>query len=248
MHVNQIYELSMILESEPFNEIANAAYNDSDNWTDNENQYIDRSFMDKGMTVFYRNSRYKKKVKLIFDGSQMFHNSECSPDELVRKIEKRISKYFNGKFTIDDFTLSKMSVATSIELSSQKQVNAYINILHRLGKVKGFSPVVYDALDPNISFSLDGNSNGIQLSIYDLQKVIKAHFKESDSVPAKAQLLIDDAYGVLQVEIGLKAKAIQAYTNELDIRSNIMQLSTSREKILLDILTRIIPPGMSFKK
>jgi len=248
MHVNQVYELSMMLDNEQFYEIANAAYYKSDAWIDEKHEYTDRSLTDKGITVKYRNSRYKKKVKMIVKTSEIFRNGIFTSDELVQKIEKRISKYFDNRFPLDAFTLSRILVTTNIDVGNQDKVNAYIHVFRRIGKVKGFTPVHHDELDSHICFSLEGNSNGVHAVIYDLRGVIKAHINGLDVVPPRAQSLLDDAAGILQVEIGLQPKAIQKYTDEFGACDQIKTLSENKEEILLKNLARIVPFGKFYKK
>jgi hypothetical protein len=62
-------------------------------------------------------------------------------DELIRKLEKRISGYFNSKYTLDDFSLTGMCLVADIDVHSRKKAADYIKVLQRVGKVKGFSPV-----------------------------------------------------------------------------------------------------------
>lgn len=59
MYVNQIFEFSMALGNGKFQEILSGTYN----MEENEKEYIDQSLASDGITVIYRNSQYKKKVK-----------------------------------------------------------------------------------------------------------------------------------------------------------------------------------------
>jgi len=248
MYVNQVFELSMTLDQEHFCEILEAAYSKSDGWKEEGREYIDHTLSSKGITVKYRDSRYKKKVKLVVNAGKLCGSVTVDPDKLAQKLEKQISKYFDGKYTADDFTLSKMSIMTNIDLGDQYKVSPYIKLFHRIGKVKGYSPAVNDDLAPSISFSLSGNSNGVHVSIYNLQEAIKNHLKGLDDVPKEANELSDDAAGILRIEIGLQSKAIRACSDEILATDQIRFLCKNSVEIFLGILTQIIPIGDSYKK
>ena len=61
MFLNRVFELSMVLDSDKFEEIFSQAYCGGD-YSD-EDEYTDHSMASKGITVKYRASQYKKKVK-----------------------------------------------------------------------------------------------------------------------------------------------------------------------------------------
>ena len=61
MQIKTVFELSMILDTEKFQEIYDPDY-DEYNHLEND-EWMDRSMEAKGLVVLYRNSQYKKKVK-----------------------------------------------------------------------------------------------------------------------------------------------------------------------------------------
>ena len=65
MYINQIFEPSMVLVNDKFQKVLNRAYDKNDYLDENGKEYIDRSLESKGIVVTYRDSQYKKKVKLM---------------------------------------------------------------------------------------------------------------------------------------------------------------------------------------
>ena len=150
MYINQIFEFSMILDREKFQKILNRAYSKADYFERNEKEYIDQSLMSKGITVSYRNSQYRKKIKLIVNAGLMMNCDNPDPDKIVRKLDKRISEYFDYKYQIGDFILSGMILSADINVQNRENVSAYLKVLQRIGRVKGFSQSSYESF--NLSF------------------------------------------------------------------------------------------------
>ena len=46
--------------------------------------------------------------------------------------------YFGYLYGLDDFVLSRMVLATDIDIGNHEKVLAYLKVLHRIGRVKGF--------------------------------------------------------------------------------------------------------------
>lgn len=61
MILNYIFELSMILDTDPFQRIFNAKSSYLKE-VGLDGEYIDPSLAEKGITVVYRASKYKKKI------------------------------------------------------------------------------------------------------------------------------------------------------------------------------------------
>lgn len=247
MYLNQIIELSMVLDNEKFHKVLDSAYRRADYLEENGDEIIDQSIADKGIVVTFRDSQYKKKVKLIVNTSLVLDFVTLSPDRLIRKLEKRISEYLHSEYQLEDFTLSEMILMSDINVGSQEQVSAYIKVLQRIGKVKGFTPSSFEDIDESISFCLDGNSNGIEFLIYDLTGAIVE--RHADASQKKLKSIIEKSEGILRAEVRLtKPKAIRAYTDETDVAGQIAELTKNSQDIFLDIFTRIVPFGDFHKK
>ena len=170
-------------------------------------------------------------------------------DKLLRKLDKRIVEYFNYNYHLDDFILSGMSLITDIDVGSRENVLAYLKVLHRVGKVKGFSPSSYDGIDENSSFCLSGNSNAIDFLLYDLRKAIVDQLWNNDVGQKKMKSVSSHTQGILRAEVKLtKPKAIRAYTNAEDTAGQIVELMKDRQQIFLDTFARIVPFGDFYKK
>ena len=242
MYINQIFELSMTLENEKFQRILTKAFSDKQIECSkrNETEYIDQSLADRGIVVMYRDSQYKKKIKLIINLGLTCNCDKNVPDKWIRKVDKKIGLYFNGKYSINDFQLSKMVLVTDIDVVSCERVTAYLKVMNKIGKVKGYSMTKSEYLDKHNYFGLVGNSNGIEFSVYNLKEIIRLSQKKMDSVIKAAS--------IIRVEVGVvKPKAIQTYLNSTGMQDCLVELLQKRQDIFLDIFTKIIPFGNFYK-
>lgn len=245
MVLNLTLELSMVLDTDRFRDVLARAY---DLRELDDDEYLDTSLAVKGITVVYRDSRYKKKVRLLVNTS-LIVSDLTDTDKLVRKLKKRITNYFDHKYRMDDFTLSGVTFTMDIDVGSRANVLAYLTVLQRVGKVKGFSPVSYDCFNEKTSFCLDGNSNDIDFLLYDLERAIAEQLRSADAGRKKLESVSVQAKGVLRAEVRLtKPKAVRAYTDADDVSSQIVELTKKRMDVFMDTFTRIVPFGDFHKK
>ena len=249
MYINQIFELSMVLDHERFHQVFKHIHNKNGYMEKKEDEYIDQSLEEKGITVIYRDTSYKKKIKLIVNIGQLMNGCEFDADKVTRKLNKRIGEYFGFKYKLGDFILSGMRLVMDINVGTHDVVLAYLKVLRRISRVKGFSPVSYECFEDVDSFCLDGNSNGIEFMIYDLEGLYRKQFKEGDIGRKRFKELVKESEGILRTEVWLaKTKAVRAYAKGEDIFSQIINLSEKRQDIILEIFVRIIPFGDFYKK
>lgn len=249
MYINQIFELHMTLDNDKFQKVLNRAYSKADYLNENGKEYIDRSLESKGIVVTYRDSQYKKKVKLIVNSRLILECDKPDPDKIARKLEKRIGDYFDHKYQIEDFTLSGIILSKDIDVHNRENVLAYLKVLQRIGRVKGFSPSSYECFDDIDNFCLDGNSNGIDFLLYDLESYVEKRHGEARAGRKKLKWLLKESEGILRVEVRLtKPKAIRDYTDAVEVSGQIVELSERCQNIFLDIFSRIIPYGDFYMK
>ena len=249
MYINQIFELSMVLDNDKFQKVLNRAYDKNDYLDENGKEYIDRSLESKGIVVTYRDSQYKKKVKLMVNSRLLLDCNKPDPDKIARKLEKQIGEYFDHKYQIEDFTLSGMILSADIDVHNRENVLAYLKVLQRIGKVKGFSPSNYECFKNIDSFCLDGNSNGIDFLLYDLESYVEKRHREARADRKKLKWMLKESEGILRVEVRLtKPKAIRDYTDAAEVGGQIEEMLEKCKDVFLDIFTRIIPFGDFYKK
>ena len=247
MYINQIFELSMTLDNKRFQKIFKRKHKKSIYTKMDEEEYIDESMTSKGITVIYRDSQYKKKVKLIID-PRLVLESRLS-DKLIRKLDKCINEYFDFQYKIDDFILSGATFTANIDVNSRENVLAYLKVLKRIGRVKGFSKSAYDCFKDIDSFCLEGNSNDIGFWIYDLEGFIRNQLRNEDIARKKMKSMFRESEGILRTEVRLmKAKAVRCYTETDDVSGQIAELVEKSREIFLDVFTHIIPYGDYYKK
>ena len=249
MYINEIFELSMVLDHERFHQVFEHVYSKIGCMENGEDEYIDQSLEEKGITVKYRDSTYKKKIKLIVNAGHLLGSGKPDPDKIVRKLNKRIWEYFGFKYKLDDFILSGMRLVTDINVGTHENGQAYLKVFRRIGRVKGFSPVSYECFEDVDSFCLDGNSNGIEFMIYDMEGLYRKQFREGDIGRKRFKELIKESEGILRTEVRLaKIRAVREYAGEEDIFRQIINLCEKRQDIFLEIFVKIIPFGDFYKK
>lgn len=199
---------------------------------------IDLSLESYGVSVVYHDSQYKKKIKLIVNTCSGFHD-DFNIYEYIEMVDKRIWKYFDHKYRINDFTLSGMQIFILMDVGTRENVSSYLKVMKRIGKVKGFTPCSYeDGADKN-SICWNGNSNGIQFVLYDFEKVRQ----EESGAKSKCWK------GILRADVHLKKpKAIKKYTDANNTIRQITDLFEHSVCIFGDAFTRIIPFGEFYKK
>lgn len=81
MYINQIFGLAMVLDDERFHKILSHVYHKED--CIEKEEYADQSLEEKGIVVIYRDSQYKKKIKLIVNVDRLLNGRESDPDRII---------------------------------------------------------------------------------------------------------------------------------------------------------------------
>lgn len=251
MYTKQLFELSMVLDNERFQKALNRAYKKAGYLDGDNEEYIDQSVVSKGITVMFRDSQYKKKVKLLIDWGRIAGSNEKDSDRLIQKLHKRIGEYFDFRYGMEDFILSGMALMADIDVYSRENVSAYLKVLKRIGRVKGFSQSDYDCFENVDSFCLDGNSNHINFWLYDLEGLLTDQLENDETDQKHLKLFRKDVKGIIRAEVRLtKPSAVREYTDTdaYDVSGQIAELSEKSRDIFLDVFTQIIPYGDYYKK
>lgn len=249
MYINQIFELSMVLDNEKFYKILDKVICREVDLEETNDGYVDDSLESKGIIVKFRNSQYKKKVTLVINSGLFMDNSKQKKEKFILKLDKHIGEYFRYKYQLNDFDISKVILTVDINIGNREDVVAYLKVLQRIGKVKGFSPALYEGVDEKSSFCLNGNSNGISFLIYDLEGAIIDRHKNLDVSRKKLKSIIEDSEGVLRAEVRLtKPQAIRLYIEETEISEQMTGLMKKSENIFMETFIRVIPFGDYYKK
>ncbi len=247
MYLNCVVELSMVLDNENFHKLLTRVCNQAEYL--NDNKYIDQTLSSKGIVVTYQEKQYKKQVQITINPSVMRDGGEFTSGKLIHKLEQRVQKYFGLKYNLNDFNLKRILLMADIDVGSSEKVSAYIKVLQRIGKVKGFSPLSYDCLDAEIGFCLEGNSNGIQFLIYDLKSLITGQCIKNETNHKKMKSIIKNSKGILKAEIRLtQPKTVRAYTDERDTSKQLAVLLENSQEIFLATFVRVVPFGAFHKK
>ena len=205
---------------------------------------VDRTYEDEGVLVIYRNRQYKKTIRLIVRVNALAQDDTRNIDKLLRKLKKRVSSYFGSMLSLEDFTLSDVSLCTNIEAGSKVNARSYLKVLKKMGRIKGFSVVDHDGIDGNSYYSLEGNSRAIDFVVFDLESIMRQRLESTDLDKRYANEMVRDYEGILRAEVRLKKpREILAYTNEVDTADQISALVENDSKIFMDVFARIVPFG-----
>ena len=249
MVVNPVFELSMTLSNDKFHRLLSKISERSELLEENDEGYIDRLLAASGITVIYRSSQYKKKVRLVVNPHIMLGDDDFDSEKLVRKLCKRIDEYFCKQYSLRDFKLSKVVLTADVDVYNRENVSAYLKVLQRIGRVKGFSPVSYDYFDKGTSFCLEGNSNGIEFLIYDLEKALMGQMGTKDSGKKKLSHMVKETKGVMRAEVRLTTpKTITSYTNTADTAEQISEIADKCKDIFFELFALVVPFGDFYKK
>ena len=249
MYINQVLELFMELDRDRFQKVLNRIYKKAGYLEGDNEEYIDQSMASRGITVIYRNSQYKKKIKLIIEPRLVSDSKLSDTDRLIRKLDKRINEYLDFKYRLDDLVLSGVTLAADIDVHRHENVSAYLKVLRRIGRVKGYSPADYDCFENVDSFCLDGISNSITFWIYDLEGLIRDWLRNEDINQKKLKSIHRESEGIIRAEVRLtKPKAVRVYTDAADAYGQIAELSQKSQSVFMDVFANIIPFGDYYKK
>lgn len=244
MNINQVFELSMLLDADHFQKLIARKRSCLKELDD---EYLDTSLTAKSITVIYRDSRYKKRVRLLVNSS-LVTDASSDTDKMLRKLDKRISEYFDHKYTMDDFTLSGVTLTVDINVGSHEKASDYLKVIKRVGKVKGFSSVSYDCFDEKVSFCLSGNSNDTDFLLYDLEKATIDQLRNADAGRKQLQSMSERIKGILRAEVRLtKSKAIRKYADATDTSSQIVEMMKNSTDAFMDTFARVVPFGDFYK-
>ena len=239
MYLNCVVELSMVLDNENFHKLLTRVGKQAEYL--NDNKFIDQTLSSKGIVVTYQDKQYKKKVQITINSNVMLDGGDLDSDKLIHKRERCVHEYFGSKYNLNDFNLKRMILMADIDVSSREKVSAYIKVLQRIGKVKGFSPLSYDCLD--------GNSNGIQFLIYDLKGLLTGQPRKTGTNHKELKSIIENSKGILRVEVRLtQPKTIRAYSDETDTSKQLAALLKNSWDIFLATFVRVVPFGAFHKK
>ena len=241
MHINPVFELTRVVDGEEFQRLFTRVQETLD--PGNGDEYVDRSLSHKGLTVVYRKSQYKKKVRLVINTSVMMGEGEFDPWDALQKLNRRIRKYFGGELSLEAFTATGVTMTADLPIGDPTRISAYLRVLRRLGKVKHFSPVSYACFSARNSFCLEGNSNDTIFMVYDLRSVLEKQLGK-EAVP-----FLNRARDVLRVEIRLtSARAVRTTCGKDEVEEQLLFLYEHSREIFMGVFRKIIPYGDNYKK
>ena len=242
------FELTLILDTKKFRKQLDNAYKKSKNnhrLFPKDNIFNDHALADEGIKIEYHDKVFKKKIKFIVNPTSVLGGNDIKKlwkpnddkiSKLLCKLEEYIDDYFDSKYELNDFKLTRIDFTVNIDVRDSENVSAYIKVLRNIGKVKGFAPKYNkndERINTDLSFDLEGNSSGVEFSAYDKEAVAKR--KEGKRI--------------MRVEVRLiKPKTIRKYTDESVTSKQIKSLALNSKEIFLETFTHIVPFGNYYKK
>ena len=244
------FEITLKLDTNEFGKLLGKAYEKAKDKhrlyrKKKDTIYHDDAFLKHGIKIEYDDGIYKKRIKFIVNSTKLLGGNDIKklwkPKEdniskVLQELNDHIDDYFDSKYTLNDFKLTRIDFTVNIDVKNEKNVSDYIKVLHNIGKVKFFAPKYSrndSQINKDLSFDLEGNSNGIEFSAYD---------KEAESNQKEAK-------GILRVEVRLKKQETICKYTDKDITSKQFQsLALDSKRIFLSIFSRIVPFGDYYKK
>lgn len=219
---------------------------------------VDDALASVGIMIEYHARDYRKSIKLRVNPSEVLGGSDLklwkpntyNIEALIEKLEEHIGEYFDSNYCLDDFILSRVEFTANLNVGKEN-VPVYIRLMHKIGKVKGFS-AKYEAQDYDTggikkerSFDLEGKTNGIGFTIYDKEADLRDKGKNGKAGKAK---------GILRAEVRLKKrkavrKAISEFDNPdiLTTEEQITLVSKKCKQIFGATFAVIVPYGDFYK-
>ena len=219
-----------------------------------QNVKVDESLGSKGITIEYHNYEYKKMIKIIANPSKVLGGNDIkiwapniyNIESFLDLLNDHITEYFDYDYDINTFKLTRIDFTANLE-TGKKKVPEYISLMHKLGKVKGFSPkytksdYASSRSNKETSFDLKGKTNNIEFTIYD---------KEADLIKQNKSKLAEKAKGILRIEIRLTKRpaiknALANYTrdNNLTPEEEFTLLALNSQQIFFEWFVKVIPYG-----
>lgn len=219
---------------------------------------VDDALASEGIMIEYHAHDYRKSIKLRVNPSEVLGGSDLklwkpstpNIEALIEKLNEHIDDYFESDYTLDDLILSRVEFTVNLAVGKEN-VSAYIRLMHKIGKVKGFS-AKYSILDyaagyikKENSFDLEGKTNGIAFTIYDKEADLKDKGKKEKAKKAE---------GILRAEVRLKKrKAVLEALREFDdpdtltTEEQITLVSKKCKQIFGATFVAIVPFGDYYK-
>lgn len=219
---------------------------------------VDDALAAEGIMIEYHNCDYRKMIKLRVNPSEVLGGSDLklwkpsthNIEVLVEKLNEHIDDYFDSEYTLDDLVLSRVEFTSNLDVGKEN-VPVYIRLMHKIGKVKGFS-AKYSALDyaagyikKERSFDLEGKTNGIVFTMYDKEADLRDKGKKEKAKKAE---------GILRAEVRLKTrKAVQAAIrvfgnpDALTTEEQIALVAKKSKEIFGTTFAHIVPYGDFYK-
>lgn len=261
------FELTLQTNSKNFNYLLSRAYNMAKmdkhrvGHSTKHTAYdvrVDDALASEGIMIEYHNCDYRKMIKLRVNPSEVLGGSDLklwkpsdrNVEELIEILNDHIDDYFDSSYSLDDLILSRVEFTANLDVG-RENVQVYIRLLHKIGKVKGFKPK-YDArkyatgdIKKERSFDMEGKTNGIVFTVYDKEADLKDKGKKEKARKAE---------GILRAEVRLKKrKAVRAAMREfanpdtLTTEEQIALVSKNCKQIFGTTFAAIVPYGDFYK-
>lgn len=243
-------ELTLATSFKVFNELLSCAYKKAKKYkhrvghsTKHTNDVrVDDFLASYGITVEYHNCEFRKTIRFRVNPSEVLGGSDLrlwkpnkhNIDLLIKLLNKHIKNYFDSLYSLNDFQLTRVEFTANLNVGKEN-VSEYISLMHKIGKVKNFSPkynksdFTADRIKKELSFDLEGKTNGIGFTVYDKEADLRGKGKKEKS---------HDAKGILRVEVRLKKrKPVEKALHDL---SDHDSLTTKKELKLIALNSREI--------
>ena len=128
--------MSIDCDSEKFGKLKNAAYKKAKG---NHKIYhdgskcIDKALNDEGIKIECHDDIYKKRIKFIINPTKLLGGSDVKKlwkpnddniSQFIKKLDSYIDGYFDSKYELNDFRLTRIDFTVNIDVGDKKNVAA----------------------------------------------------------------------------------------------------------------------------
>lgn len=201
-------------------------------------------FKGKGIRVVIKKTKLGGYLKFIISLNDLLGTDDklslIDPhhiQEALNSADTMLTGEFGEGFSINDMELSRVDYCINVNVGSSENVRAYINLLYRCDKRKGYKVIGLECpdFDSTKGYTARNDIAGTEISFYDKQKQLEQR-QYDDS---------ERASGILRIELRLtKSKAVKERTEGcINNHERIAYCIGNSRREILGVVRQLIPDG-----
>lgn len=209
-----------------------------------DNVWHAEMFKGKGIRVVLKKTKLGGYLKFIISLNDLLGTDDklslIEPQhiqEALNSADAMLTGEFGEDFAINNLELSRVDYRINVNVGSSENVRAYINLLYRCDKRKGYKVIGLECpdFDSTKGYTARNDIAGTEISFYDKQKQLEQRkYEESER-----------ASGILRIELRLtKIKAVKEHTKGcINNHERIIYCIGNSRREILGVVRQLIPDG-----